>query len=130
MQSVGDIADKTIVLDQIHCASQIIMAKSEILDCVLLRFNFSYIFLRVTDYGTSQPGPYYPLGTVPRAYDIFKAYEGMEGRKNKNKEIKSGKMYHKLKYKTSKVFLKKKKGNSTMSLPVKCVRRAHFSVCV
>jgi hypothetical protein len=32
------------------------------------------------------PGPYYPLdtiGTVPRAYDMFKAYEGMEGRKNK-----------------------------------------------
>jgi hypothetical protein len=30
------------------------------------------------------PGPYYPLGTigtVPRAYDIFRAYEGMEGRK-------------------------------------------------
>jgi hypothetical protein len=29
-------------------------------------------------------GPHYPLGTVPRAYDIFKAYEGIEGRKNKN----------------------------------------------
>jgi hypothetical protein len=29
-------------------------------------------------------GPYYPLGTigtVPRAYVIFRAYEGMEGRK-------------------------------------------------
>jgi hypothetical protein len=37
-------------------------------------------------------GPYYPLrtiGTVPRAYNIFRAYEGMEGRKNKNKEMKS-----------------------------------------
>jgi hypothetical protein len=33
-------------------------------------------------------GPCYPLGTkgtVPRAYDIFGAYGGMEGRKNKNK---------------------------------------------
>jgi hypothetical protein len=31
-------------------------------------------------------GPYYPLGTigtVPRAYDIFRAYEGMEGRQIK-----------------------------------------------
>jgi hypothetical protein len=25
---------------------------------------------------------------VPRAYDIFRAYEGMKGRKNINKEIK------------------------------------------
>jgi hypothetical protein len=34
------------------------------------------------------PGPYYPLGTigiVPRAHDIIRAYERMEGRKNKNK---------------------------------------------
>jgi hypothetical protein len=29
------------------------------------------------------------IGTVPRAYDIFRAYEGMEGRKNENKEIKN-----------------------------------------
>jgi hypothetical protein len=28
---------------------------------------------------------------VPRAYYIFRAYEGMEGRKNKNKEIKKEK---------------------------------------
>jgi hypothetical protein len=28
---------------------------------------------------------------VPRAYNIFRAYEGMEGRKDKNKEIKIGK---------------------------------------
>jgi hypothetical protein len=31
---------------------------------------------------------YYPLGTtgtVPRAYDIFRAYEGMEGKKIKIK---------------------------------------------
>jgi hypothetical protein len=28
---------------------------------------------------------------VPRVHDIFRAYEGMEGRKNKNKEIKFGK---------------------------------------
>jgi hypothetical protein len=36
-------------------------------------------------------GPYYPLGTigtVPRAYDIFRAYKGMEGRTNTNKEMK------------------------------------------
>jgi hypothetical protein len=36
-------------------------------------------------------GPYYPLGTigtVPRAYDMFGAYEGMEGRKIKIKELK------------------------------------------
>jgi hypothetical protein len=29
---------------------------------------------------------------VARAYDIFRAYEGMEGRKNKNKEMKKGKI--------------------------------------
>jgi hypothetical protein len=29
---------------------------------------------------------------VPRAYDMFRPYEGMEERKNKNKEIKSRKM--------------------------------------
>jgi hypothetical protein len=36
-------------------------------------------------------GPYYPLGTtgtVPRACDIFRAYEEMKGRKNTNKEMK------------------------------------------
>jgi hypothetical protein len=35
-------------------------------------------------------GLYYPLGTtgtVPRTY-IFRAYKGMEGRKNKNNEMK------------------------------------------
>jgi hypothetical protein len=38
-----------------------------------------------------QAGQCYPLGTigtVPRAYDIFRAYEGMEERTNKKKEIK------------------------------------------
>jgi hypothetical protein len=30
-------------------------------------------------------GPYYPLGTVPGAYDIFRPYEGTEGRKIKRK---------------------------------------------
>jgi hypothetical protein len=38
--------------------------------------------------------PYYPLGaigTVPMAYDIFRAYEKMEGRTNTNKSIKIGK---------------------------------------
>jgi hypothetical protein len=36
-------------------------------------------------------GPYYPVGTistVPRAYDIFKAYEGMEVRKMQIKNLK------------------------------------------
>jgi hypothetical protein len=28
---------------------------------------------------------------VPRAYNIFRAYEGMEGKTNKNKEIKNSK---------------------------------------
>jgi hypothetical protein len=35
-------------------------------------------------------GPYHPLctiGTVPRAYNIFRAYKRMEGRKNKNRKI-------------------------------------------
>jgi hypothetical protein len=35
---------------------------------------------------TNKPGPYYPLGTigtVPRAYDILRAYEGTKGGKNK-----------------------------------------------
>jgi hypothetical protein len=36
----------------------------------------------------SKSSPYYPLhttGTVPRAYDIFRAHEGMEGIKIKIK---------------------------------------------
>jgi hypothetical protein len=33
-------------------------------------------------------GPYYPLGTIDT---VPRAYEGMEGRKNKNKEMKVGK---------------------------------------
>jgi hypothetical protein len=35
--------------------------------------------------------PYFPfgtIGTVPRSYDIFRAYEEMEGKTNKNKSIK------------------------------------------
>jgi hypothetical protein len=42
-------------------------------------------------HNTPMAGPYYPLvttGIVPRAYDIFRAYEGMEGSKDKNKEMK------------------------------------------
>jgi hypothetical protein len=34
-------------------------------------------------------GPYYPLGTigtVPRAYDMFRAHEGIRGRKIKIKK--------------------------------------------
>jgi hypothetical protein len=27
-------------------------------------------------------GPYYPLGTVPSAYEMSKTYKGMGGRKN------------------------------------------------
>jgi hypothetical protein len=39
----------------------------------------------------AEADPYYPLGTigtVPRACDVFRAYEGMEGRLCKNKEVK------------------------------------------
>jgi hypothetical protein len=39
---------------------------------------------------TCKAGPYYPLGTtgtVPRAYDMFRAYEGMEGRKMKSRKM-------------------------------------------
>jgi hypothetical protein len=32
------------------------------------------------------------IGTVPRAYDMFRVYEEMEGRKNTNKEMKNKKM--------------------------------------
>jgi hypothetical protein len=38
----------------------------------------------VSNYRLARPGPYYPLGiigTVPRAYDIFRAYEEMDGEK-------------------------------------------------
>jgi hypothetical protein len=38
--------------------------------------------------GERTTGPYYPLGTtgtVPRAYDMFRAYEGTKGRKIKIK---------------------------------------------
>jgi hypothetical protein len=45
--------------------------------------------------GPGIPDPYYPLGTigtVPRAYDIFKAYEGMKWRKIQIKEQKNRKM--------------------------------------
>jgi hypothetical protein len=34
-------------------------------------------------------GPYYPLGTIGT---VPRAYEGMEGRKNKNREVKNRKM--------------------------------------
>jgi hypothetical protein len=40
-----------------------------------------------------ESGSYYPLGirgTVPRAYDMFRAYEGMEGRKIKINKLKIG----------------------------------------
>jgi hypothetical protein len=39
------------------------------------------------------PGPYYPLdtlGTVPRAYDIFRTYEGMEEETIKINTLKIG----------------------------------------
>jgi hypothetical protein len=42
-----------------------------------------------------EAGLYYPLDTtdtVPRACDMFRAYEGMEGRKNTNNEEKYMKM--------------------------------------
>jgi hypothetical protein len=46
-------------------------------------------------YKPINPGSYFQLGiigTVPRAYNIFKACEGMEGRKNKNEVIKNRKI--------------------------------------
>jgi hypothetical protein len=39
-------------------------------------------------WGAIAQSPYYPLGTVPRAYDVFRAYEGMEGRKTKTNKLK------------------------------------------
>jgi hypothetical protein len=65
-------------------------------------------------------GPYYPLGivgTVPRAYDIFRAYEGMGGRTNENRSIKIGKFNTKYKIQIQKYFFKIQ--NCTVSLPVK-----------
>jgi hypothetical protein len=65
-------------------------------------------------------GPYYSLGnigTVPRAYDTFRAYEGMEGRENKViiKYENLGLIQNtKLKFKNT-----FKKKNYTLSLPVK-----------
>jgi hypothetical protein len=44
---------------------------------------------------TLRSGQYYPsgtTGTVPRAYDMFRAYEEMEGTKNENKEMKNMKI--------------------------------------
>jgi hypothetical protein len=41
----------------------------------------SYQHIKVQRSRVMSPGPYYALGTigtVPRAYDIFRAYEGME----------------------------------------------------
>jgi hypothetical protein len=40
----------------------------------------------------STTGLHYTLATVPRAYDVLRVYEGMEGRKNTNKEMKNKKM--------------------------------------
>jgi hypothetical protein len=47
-------------------------------------------------------GPYYPLGTtgtVHRAYDIIRAYEGMEEEKIKIKKLKIGNCNTKFKFK-------------------------------
>jgi hypothetical protein len=56
-------------------------------------------------------GPYNPLrtiGTVPRAYDIFRAYEGMKGRKSTNKEMKKKENVIQNKIQDFKIFWKKK----------------------
>jgi hypothetical protein len=80
---------------------------------------------------TTCPGPYYALGaicTVHRAYGVFRVYEGMEGRKNKQKE----KIQYKIKYKTSKIHFFKDQ-NSTISLPVKwevCEKSTYLSLCL
>jgi hypothetical protein len=68
---------------------------------------------------------------VPRAYDIFKAYEVMEGRKIQIKKWKNRKIQYKIKYKTSKMCLKNK--YSTISLPVKwevCQKSTFLSLCL
>jgi hypothetical protein len=54
-----------------------------LMECVTHR-NSSVSILSDYRLDDRVPGPYYSLGTigtVPRAYDIFRAYEGMEGRK-------------------------------------------------
>jgi hypothetical protein len=60
--------------------------KSEIPATQQSLYQHMVSFRKFTDSSDSIAGPYCPLGTVPRAY------EGMEGRKNKNKEMKSRKM--------------------------------------
>jgi hypothetical protein len=54
-------------------------------------------------------GPYYPLGTigtVPRAYDIFRAYEKMEGGTNKIRALKQEKIIRNTKFKFKNIFFK------------------------
>jgi hypothetical protein len=52
-----------------------------------IQVNAYWRWLSCTD-TSSELRPYYPLGTigtVPRAYDLFRAYEDMDGRKIKIK---------------------------------------------
>jgi hypothetical protein len=73
--------------------------------------------MRVTCPAHLIPGPYHPLGTtgtVPRAYHIFRAYEGTEGRKIKMAKYKNVIQNKIQDFKNN--FLNQ---NSTLSLPVK-----------
>jgi hypothetical protein len=66
---------------------------------------------------------------VPRAYNIFRAYEGMKGRKNTNNEMKKENIIQN-KIQDFKIFEKK---NSTISLPVKyevCEKSTFHSLCL
>jgi hypothetical protein len=78
-------------------------------------------------------GSNYPLDTIDtvlRAYDIFRAYERKEGRKNKNKEIQ---ILGKKKIQDFKILFFFKSQNSTISLPVKwkeCEKSTFLSLCL
>jgi hypothetical protein len=53
----------------------------DVAPCILLKYTDRCVLPLMKSVFTR---PYYPLGTigtVPRAYDIFRVYEGMEGRK-------------------------------------------------
>jgi hypothetical protein len=77
-------------------------------------------------YNIRRPGQYYPIGiiaTVPRAYDIFRAYEGME---EETKKLRKENVIQNSNKKN--IFFKPK---STICLPVKwkvCDKSTFLSV--
>jgi hypothetical protein len=55
-----------------------------------------------------KPGQYYPLGAIgtePRAYDTFRAYEGMEEETIKINKLKIGKCNTKFKFKKLYIYI-------------------------